>query len=148
VTHPEHDEHDGEVDGGLYRRIEPWPASEKTASRDRLEAYQLDSWHTVAMSRTAVLTVVTARFGTFPIDGDGRCRSGLGFRYGEKMERGRNSGTRVRRGPLYGARARLVTPSVEEGPPATKGRGARRLAGVHARRKDEDDLLLVILTKG
>jgi phage shock protein PspC (stress-responsive transcriptional regulator) len=34
------------------------------------------------------------------------------------MERGRNSGTRVRRGPLYGARARLVTPSVEEEPPA------------------------------
>jgi hypothetical protein len=128
VTHPEHDEHDGEVDGGLYRRTEPWPASEKTASRDRLEAYQLDSWHTVAMSRTAVLTVVTARFGTFPIDGDGRCRSGLGFRYGEKMERGRNSGTRVRRGPLYGARARLVTPSVEEELTAARRRGSRRRA--------------------
>jgi hypothetical protein len=67
---------------------------------------------------------------------------------GKIEQKRKKSGTRVHLGPLYGARARLVTPSVEEGPPATKGRGARRLAGVHARRKDEDDLLLVILTKG
>jgi hypothetical protein len=97
----------------------------------------------------AMPMVITVGLGEALNGGEGDDRDELGFRCGEKLSKeGRKSGTRVHLGPLYGARARLVTPSVEEGPPATKGRGARRLAGVHARRKDEDDLLLVILMKG
>jgi hypothetical protein len=48
---------------------------------------------------------------------------------------------------LYGAGLRLVTPPSEERSPASRRRRARRRAGLHARRRDEDEPLPDLLTK-
>jgi hypothetical protein len=74
-AHQEHDELDSEAGEGLCRRIEPLPASEKTARRGRWRELRLDSSRTETMSRTAVLMVVTARLGASPIGGE-RWQSG------------------------------------------------------------------------
>jgi hypothetical protein len=73
----------------------------------------------------------------------------LGFRYeGEKSSRGERVEARVCRGDLYGARTRLVTPSVEEEPPARdEGEHAVVLALMHGG-EDEDELLTSVFDEG
>jgi hypothetical protein len=125
------------------------PASEKTTWRGRLRAFQLDSLCTVTESRTVVSVVVTARLGMALNGGEGDDRGELGFRLGRILGAGRkNSRARVRCGPLYGARMRLVTSTVEEKlPPASRSR-ARLRAVTPARGEDEDDFVPRYLDEG
>jgi hypothetical protein len=84
-AHQRHAKLDGEAGEGLCRRIEPSPASEKTARRGRWRELQLDSSRTETMSRTAVPMVVSARHGDVSIVGDGRRQCGLGFQFEQKI---------------------------------------------------------------
>jgi hypothetical protein len=93
--------------------------------------------------------VVTARLGMALNGGEGDDRGELGFRLGRILGAGRkNSRARVRCGPLYGARMRLVTSTVEEKlPPASRSR-ARLRAVTPARGEDEDDFVPRYLDEG
>jgi hypothetical protein len=59
-AHQSHAKLDGDAGEGLCRRIELLPGPEKTSRLGRLEMTQLDSGHTVTMSRTLVAEVVSA----------------------------------------------------------------------------------------
>jgi hypothetical protein len=73
---------------------------------------------------------------------------GQGFGRARKWSRGERVEARVRRGDLYGARTRLVTPSVEQEPPAREeGEHAVVLALMHGG-EDEDELLTSVFDEG
>jgi hypothetical protein len=83
-AHQEHDELDGEVNGGLCRRNSWLRPSERGGRWQRYGSPRLDSFSTKTLSSMAVTTVVMAKLGEVPTGGDGRSPAQLGFRYGEK----------------------------------------------------------------
>jgi hypothetical protein len=96
-----------------------------------------------------VTVVITARLGNAPNGGEGDDRGELGFRLGRIFgaERKRRA-TRFVQSFIRCLGACLVTDSVEERTPA-RGEEKHGVSLAIVREEgDEDDLLLVILTKG